>query len=154
VSDIASIIRGDLERMGIKINVRILDFQKLVEQLFNTFEWDSLIIGLSGSNIFPTQGSNVWPSSGNLHLWYPMQESPATDWEARVDYLYNEAAYTIDREKAKVYWDEYQEILLDQCPVINLVRPRLFAALNNRWDQSNVYYDNLNGFETTHMYLK
>jgi peptide/nickel transport system substrate-binding protein len=154
MSDIASIIRDELEGVGIKINIRILDFQKLVEQLFSTFEWDSLIIGLSGSNIFPTQGSNVWPSDGNLHLWYPMQESPATDWEARVDYLYNEAAYTIDREKARVYWNEYQEILLEQCPVINLVRPRLFAALNKRWDQSNVYYDNLNGFETTHMYLK
>jgi peptide/nickel transport system substrate-binding protein len=154
MSDIASIIRDELERTGIKVNIRILDFQKMVEQLFNTFEWDSLLIGLSGSNIFPTQGSNVWPSDGNLHLWYPMQKNPATEWEARVDYLYNEAAYTIDQEKAKAYWDEYQEILLEQCPVIYLVRPSLFAALNRRWDQSNVYYDNINGFESTHMYLK
>ncbi|MDR1635984.1 MAG: ABC transporter substrate-binding protein [Treponema sp.] len=154
MSDIASIIRDELERAGIKANIRILDFQKMVEQLFNTFEWDSLLIGLSGSNIFPTQGSNVWPSDGNLHLWYPMQKSPATEWEKRVDYLYNEAAYTIDRENAKAYWDEYQEILLEQCPVIYLVRPSLFAALNKRWDQSNVYYDNINGFETSHMYLK
>jgi peptide/nickel transport system substrate-binding protein len=154
MSDIASIIRDELERAGIKVNIRILDFQKMVEQLFNTFEWDSLLIGLSGSNIFPTQGSNVWPSDGNLHLWYPLQERPATEWEARVDYLYNEAAYTIDREKAKAYWEEFQEIFLEQCPVIYLVRPSLFAALNRRWDQSNVYYDNINGFESTHMYLK
>ncbi|MDR0998364.1 MAG: ABC transporter substrate-binding protein [Treponema sp.] len=153
MSDIASIIRDDLERAGIKLNIRILDFQKMVEQLFYSFEWDSLLIGLSGSDIFPTQGSNVWPSDGNLHLWYPLQENPATEWEARIDYLYNEAAYTIDREKAKAYWDEYQSIFLEQCPVIYLVRPRLFAALNSRWDQSNVYYDNINGFETTHMYL-
>jgi peptide/nickel transport system substrate-binding protein len=153
-SDIASIIMSELSKVGIKVNIRVIDFQKMVEQLFSTFEWQSMLMGLSGANIFPTQGSNVWPSDGNLHLWYPLQESPATEWEARVDYLYNEGAYTLDREKAQVIWDEYQAIILEQCPVIHLLRPRSFSALRNRWDFSNVYYDNLNGFETTHMFLK
>jgi peptide/nickel transport system substrate-binding protein len=113
-----------------------------------------MIIGLSGSNIFPSQGSNVWPSSGNLHMWYPQQEEPATDWEARIDYLYNEGNYTIDKAKAKIIWDEYQEIILEQCPVISLIRSRGFWALRNRWDFSNVYYDNINGAETSHVFLK
>jgi peptide/nickel transport system substrate-binding protein len=153
-SDIASIIMSELSKAGIKVNIRVIDFQKMVEQLFTTFEWQSMIMGLSGSNFFPTQGSNVWPSDGNLHLWYPLQESPATEWEARIDYLYNEGAYTIDREKAQAIWDEYQAVILEQCPVIYLLRPRIFSALRNRWDFSNVYYDNLNGLETTHMFLK
>jgi peptide/nickel transport system substrate-binding protein len=153
-SDTASIIMTELANLGIKINIRVIDFQKMVEQLFTTFEWDSMIMGLSGSNIFPSQGSNVWPSSGNLHMWYPNQESPATEWEARIDYLYNEGAYTIDREKARVFWDEYQRIILDECPVISLVRPRSFVALLNRWDFSNVYFDNLGGFETNYLFLK
>ena len=153
-SDIASIIMAELSKAGIKVNIRVIDFQKMVEQLFTTFEWQSMIMGFSGSNIFPTQGSNVWPSDGNLHLWYPLQESPATEWEARVDYLYNEGAYTIDREQAQILWDEYQEIILEQCPVIYLLRSRTFSVLRDRWDLSNVYYDNLNGFETTHIFLK
>ncbi|MDR1278048.1 MAG: ABC transporter substrate-binding protein [Treponema sp.] len=153
-SDIASIIMSELSKVGIKVNIRVIDFQKMVEQLFSTFEWQSMIMGFSGSNIFPTQGSNVWPSDGNLHVWYPLQESPATEWEARIDYLYNEGAYTIDREKAQTIWDEYQALILEQCPVIHLMRSRSFAALRNRWDFANVYYDNLNGFETTHMFLK
>ncbi|MFP3088825.1 ABC transporter substrate-binding protein [Treponema sp. TIM-1] len=154
VADIASIIMTELSQVGITVNIRVVDFQKMVEQLFTSFEWQSMLMGLSGSNIFPTQGSNVWPSDGNLHLWYPLQESPATEWEARVDYLYNEGAYTLDRDKARLLWNEYQEIILEQCPVIYLLRPRSFSALLNRWDQSNVYYDNLNGFETTHIFLK
>jgi peptide/nickel transport system substrate-binding protein len=154
ITDIASIIMDDLGKIGIKINIRTLDFQKLVDQLFNTFEWDSMIMGLSGSNIFPSQGSNVWPSSGNLHMWYPNQEKPATDWEARVDYLYNEGNYTLGNEKAKKIWDEYQEILLEQCPVISLTRARSFFALRNRWDFTNVYFDNINGAETSHMFIK
>jgi peptide/nickel transport system substrate-binding protein len=153
-TDIASIIMDELAQAGIKLNIRTLDFQKMVEQLFTTYDWQSMIMGLSGSNIFPIQGSNVWPSTGNLHMWYPLQKTPATDWEARIDYLYNEGAYTLDQEKAQTLWDEYQEIILEQCPVVFLVRPRSFAALRDKWDQSNVYFDNINGFETTHLFLK
>lgn len=154
VNDIASIIMDELSKVGIKINIRIVDFQRLVEMLFSTFEWDSTIMGLSGSQIFPSQGSNVWPSSGNLHMWHPYQETPSTEWEARIDYLYNEGQYTLDTEKAQEIWDEFQSIILEQCPMIYLMRSRGFWALNNRWDFTNVYFDNMNGAETTHIYIK
>jgi len=153
-SDIASIIRDELSKIGIKVNIRVLDFQKLVEQLFNTFDWDSMLMGLSGTNIFPSEGSNVWPSAGNLHMWNPNQETPATEWEARIDYLYNEGQFTIDTKKAQEIWDEFQSILLEQCPMIYLMRSRGFWALNNRWDFTNVYYDNMNGAETSFLYIK
>jgi peptide/nickel transport system substrate-binding protein len=145
---------NELDKQGIKINIRVLDFQKLVEQLFSSFEWDSMLIGLSGSNIFQSQGRNVCPSSGNLHMWYPNQEKPATVWEARIDYLYNEGSYTIDKEKAHAIWSEYQEIILEEMPVISLLRSRGFWALRNRWDFTNVYFDNINGAETSHIFLK
>ena len=124
-----------------------------MEQLTTTYDWQSIIIGLSGGNVFPSQGSNVWVSSGNLHLWHPLQEKPATDWEARVDELYHKAARLVDYEQAKPLWDEYQRIFLEECPIIYLVRGRSFYALNNRWDMTNVYYDNLGGAETTHFFL-
>lgn len=152
-NDIALIIADECSKIGIKVNVRQLDFQKLVEMLTASYDWQSLIIGL-GSNLFPSQGSNVWPSSGNLHMWYPMQEKPVTDWEARIDYLYNEGCYTVDTEKARTYWDEYQRIILEQCPVIYLVRPRSFAAVRNRWDLSNVFYDNKYGLEVERIFLR
>ncbi|MCL2128173.1 MAG: ABC transporter substrate-binding protein, partial [Treponema sp.] len=152
-ADIASIIVDELGKAGIKVNIRATDFQKLVEQLSSTYDWQSVMIGL-GTNLFPTQGSNVWPSNGNLHLWHPLQEKPFTEWEARIDYLYNEGSYTIDREKAEVYWDEYQRLILEQCPIIYLMRSRSFWAIQNNWDLTNVYYDNLNGAETTHIFTR
>jgi peptide/nickel transport system substrate-binding protein len=152
-SDTASIIMDDAAKVGIRINIRAVDFQKLVEQLSATFDWESIFIGL-GTNFWPIQGSNVWPSDGNLHLWYPLQEEPATEWEARIDYLYNEGRYTIDEEKAWIIWDEYQRIILEQCPVIYLIRQRSFYAIQNRWDFTNFYFDNLNGAETTRLYLR
>lgn len=154
VSDISQIISDECKKQGITVNVRQTDFQKLVEQLTATYDWQSLIIGFSGGTIFPTQGSNVWVSDGNLHVWYPLQKEPATDWEARIDYLYHTAASIPDYQKAKPYWDEYQQIILEQCPVIYLVRPRSFYALSNRWNMSNVYFDNINGALTDRIYLQ
>ncbi|MBQ5998137.1 MAG: ABC transporter substrate-binding protein [Treponema sp.] len=151
-NDIALIISDECSKVGIKVNIRQIDFQKLIEMLSASYDWQSIIIGL-GSNMFPSQGSNVWPSSGNLHLWYPLQKQPATDWEARLDYLYNEGCYTNNHAEAKVFWDEFQRIILEQCPVIYLVRSRSFVAVRNKWDLSNVFYDNKNGFMTDHIFL-
>ena len=154
LSDIVQIIVDECKKEGITVTPRPTDFQKLVDQLMSTYDWHTLIIGLSGGTVFPTQGSNVWVSDGNLHMWYPLQEKPATDWEARIDYLYHEASCIADYEKAKPYWDEYQQIILEQCPIVYLVRSRSFFALQNRWDMTNAYYDNLNGAETRYLYLK
>ena len=152
-NDIALIISDECSKVGIKVNIRQIDFQKIIEMLSSSYDWQSVIIGL-GANMFPSQGSNVWPSGGNLHLWYPLQKQPATDWEARLDYLYNEGSYTNDKAEAKVFWDEFQRIILEQCPVIYLVRPLSFAAVRNKWDLSNVFYDNKNGFMTDHIFLR
>ncbi len=153
VSDIAQIIVDECKKEGITVNVRQTDFQRLVEQLMSTFDWQTMIIGLNGGSLFPTQGSNVWVSSGNLHLWNPLQKSPATEWEARVDELYHEAACISDKEKAAPLWNEYQEIFLEQCPVVYLVRSRSFFAIRNKWDLTNVRYDNLYGATTEYCFL-
>lgn len=152
-SDIAQIITDECKKVGITVNVRQTDFQKLVEMLTATYDWQSLIISL-GANLFPSQGSNVWPSNGNLHMWHPLQETPATEWEARVDYLYNEGKVTLDTEKAFAIWNEYQSLILEECPVIYLIRNRSFFAIRNKWNLSNFYYDSLNGAKTDFLYLE
>ena len=152
-NDMAQIIADECKKVGITVNVRQLDFQKMIEMLTSSYDWQSLFLGL-GTNLFPSQGANVWPSYGDLHLWYPLQEKPATDWEARIDYLYNEGSYTIDHAKAQKIWDEYQSIILEQCPVIYLMRSKTFFAIRNKWDLTNVYYDNKNGADTEHVYIR
>lgn len=140
--DIANIFADEAEQIGITVNVRPMDFPRIVEMLTRTYDWSVVIVGL-GANYWPSGGSNVWQSSGNFHLWHPLQEEPATEWEARIDYLYNEGRFTIDQTEQKRIYDEYQRILLTELPLFYIVHPLSFVAVRDRW--GNVYYDTLGG---------
>ena len=149
--DVMNIFADELKAVGITGNVRAIDFQKLVEMLTSTYDWHVATASL-GANYWPSGGSNVWQSKGNFHLWHPLQEEPATDWEARVDYLYNEGRFTIDRERAKAIYDEYQRLLLDQAPMTYIVHPLSFLAVRDKW--ANVFYDTLGGLDSDYLYLR
>ncbi|MBN2535093.1 MAG: ABC transporter substrate-binding protein [Spirochaetales bacterium] len=149
--DLANIFVDECKNIGIEVKIRPIDFQKIVDMTMNTFEWECILIGL-GSNYWPTGGSNVWQSSGNFHLWHPLQESPATEWEARVDKLYNEGRFELDKEKRKKIYDEYQELILEQVPVLYTVHSLNFLAVRNKWE--NIFYDTLNGLDIMYVYPK
>ena len=55
---IASIIRKDLEDLGMKVTFLPLEFNILVAKLVSTFDWDAIVIGLTGG-IEPHFGKNV-----------------------------------------------------------------------------------------------
>ncbi len=149
--DMANIFADELEQVGITANVRPIDFQRLVEMITSTYDWQVVSVAL-GANYWPSGGSNVWQSSGNFHIWHPLQEEPATEWEARVDELYNEGRFTLGEAERKEIYDEYQQIILEQLPLMYTVHPFSFLGIRNKW--GNVYYDTLNGLETQRVFLK
>jgi peptide/nickel transport system substrate-binding protein len=149
--DIATVYADELKKVGIKLNVRPIQFQKIVESLTKGYDWQSIMISV-GSNYFPTQGDNVWLSSGNLHLWNPLQPKPATAWEAEVDALYWQGYSERDTTKAKKIWDRYQRILLDQMPVMYMVYPLSFSAYLDNW--ANIRSDTLGAPDFNYVYLK
>ncbi len=124
----AWMIRADLQKLGIKVNVKTLEFNSLVAKLMSSYDWDTVILGLTGG-VEPHFGANVWQSSGQLHLWNPRQKSPGTDWEKRLDDIYNQGVQELDENKRKVLYDEYQTIAADQLPVIyTVLQANLFAV--------------------------
>jgi peptide/nickel transport system substrate-binding protein len=128
---IAGIVRADLERLGMKVNFKILEFNTLVNQLTANFEWEAVLLGLTGGGYDPHFSVNIWMSSAGLHMWYPNQKSPATDWEARVDEIFRDGVKELDEAKRKELYDEFQMIISEQVPVLyTVLNARLFAVRN------------------------
>ncbi|OGW97631.1 MAG: hypothetical protein A2Z81_09940 [Omnitrophica WOR_2 bacterium GWA2_45_18] len=130
--DIAAIIRQDLENLGMKINFQSLEFNTLVSKLTSTFEWDAVVLGLTGG-IEPHFGQNVWHSSGGLHMWHPNQETPATDWEKRIDELFSLGVQELSEDKRKVFYDEFQMIVSQKLPLIYTVLSAQMTAVRNKF---------------------
>ncbi|MBF0570642.1 MAG: ABC transporter substrate-binding protein [Candidatus Omnitrophica bacterium] len=128
----AAIIRSDLGAIGMKVNLVPVEFNTLVNKLMSSFDWDMVMIGLSGG-VEPHFGQNVWKSSGGLHLWAPRQDKPATAWEARMDEIYDLGAQELDENKRKVLYDEFQRIVADQLPVIYTVLNIDMYAVRNKF---------------------
>lgn len=130
---IAAIIRRDLENLGIKVNFQAVEFNTLVSKLVSTYDWEAVIIGLTGG-IEPHFGKNVWSSSGHLHMWYPRQRSLHTEWEKRIDEIFDAAAQELDETKRKVLYDEWQSIVAEELPMIFTVLAESIFAVRNKFE--------------------
>jgi len=129
---IAAILRHDLQRLGMAVNFLQVEFNTLVSKLNSTFDWDAVVLGLTGG-IEPHFGRNVWHSSGQLHMWYPRQGQPATDWEARIDAIFDAGVQELDRSQRKVLYDEWQAIVARELPFIYTVLERNIFAVRNKF---------------------
>ena len=134
---IAEIIRKDLQDLGIKVHFQILEFNSLIQKLDNPpYEWDAIVLGLTGGEE-PHFGNNVWHSSGQLHMWYPRQPSPSTEWEARIDEIFNTGVQELDRTKRKELYDEWQNIAAERQPFIYTVLSERIECIWNKFGNVN-----------------
>ncbi len=133
---IASMIRKDLSNLNMDINFLPLEFNNLVVKLTSTFDWDAVLIGLTGG-IEPHFGKNVWDSSGHLHMWYPLQREPATDWEAEINDIFNKGAQVLNKDKRRELYNRWQMIVSDKLPVIYTVIPASVYAVRDKF--GNLY---------------
>jgi len=126
----AEMIRKDLERIGLKVHFLPQQFNMLVSKLDSSFDWDAMILGLTGG-VEPHGGSNVWQSRGHTHMWFPRQEQPSSEWEARINELFEKGAQELDPEKRREIYNEWQMIAADELPFIYTVLSKRIEALRN-----------------------
>ncbi len=149
---IAVLIKKDLEKIGIKINFLPLDFNNLVTKLTSTFEWEMILIGLTGG-IEPYFGKNVWSYKGTLHMWNPTGK-PQHTWEEEIEDIFNQAAKILDEKKRKELFFRWQEIVSENLPMIYLVSPYTLYAVRDKF--GNLYPTPLGGpfSEIEYIYIK
>jgi peptide/nickel transport system substrate-binding protein len=106
-----------------------------------------MLLSLGGGGADPSAHMNVLKSDGFTHEWFPRQKMPSTDWEARIDHLMDEQNKTLDNTARKKMFDEVQEILAEQQPMIFTVTPIYYAAI--RADIGNVRATPLSSYRAT-----
>ena len=149
---IATVIKTDLESIGIKVHFLPLDFNNLVSKLTATFDWEMVLIGLTGG-IEPYFGKNVWSYKGNLHVWNPSGKK-IFPFEGEIDDIFNLGAKTLDEEKRKDLFARWQRIVSEELPLIYTAIPYSLYAVRDKF--GNLYPTVYGGAfsEIEHIYLK
>lgn len=127
---VTGIIHEDLLELGLNVELQIVDFGELVGQLTTTYDWEAMVMGLTGTPD-PHAGMVVWHSAENLHLWYPRQAEPATAWESELDDLYIRASQELDRELRYELYHRAQEIVAENLPLIYTSHAERLSAVRN-----------------------
>ncbi|MEW6007494.1 MAG: ABC transporter substrate-binding protein [bacterium] len=138
--DIGAIITKDLRDIGLGVSFAPIDFNKLVEMLTQSHNWDAVLIGFTGG-VEPHSGKNVWESTGQLHLWNPepvdaknkaVWKASLSSWEKEIDEIFNKGCQELDHKKRKLLYDKWQYIVSKNLPLIYTVNPASLHCVRNR----------------------
>jgi peptide/nickel transport system substrate-binding protein len=143
----AALIVEDLQKIGVKVKLQIVEFADLLERVGARFDYECILMGLGGGAADPMAHINVLKSDEPMHQWFPNQRTPSTEWEAHMDELMDAQLRTLDFAQRKKLFDEVQAILAEQLPMISTVSPFQFAAL--RPDIGNVRPSVLSPYRVT-----
>jgi peptide/nickel transport system substrate-binding protein len=144
----AVLIAADLKNLGFKVTFQPIEFNTLITKIDNTYDYDCILMGLApGTSADPSDSMNVIKSSGFTHQWFPRQKTPSTDWEAKLDQLMDAQMQTLDLADRRKDFNQIQEILSEQMPMIYTVTPMYYAAI--RSDIGNVRPSALSYYRAT-----
>ena len=127
-----TLIQSDLRKLGMEVSFSTVPLNQVLNYITETKNFDLILIGLSeGRPADPAMGLNVYLSSGRLHMWYPEQKKPVTEWEGRIDTLMRQLLTSADLQKRQETWFEVLRILNDEMPMIYTVRSKAYVAIKN-----------------------
>ncbi len=144
---IGVMVKQDLEELGMTVNFKPIEFNTLVSKLVNTNDFDTVIMGFTGSPLEPYGGKNVWYSNGTLHV-FNMRKTPEENknlfvWENKLNELFDRASLELDFDKRKSLYEEYQMLIYDEKPIIYLYSPIRISAIRRKF--ANVHPTPLGG---------
>jgi peptide/nickel transport system substrate-binding protein len=127
-------VKDDLAKVGIECVPTGVDFNTLITNLREDYQYESVLLGLqTGVPPDPGMGQNVYRSSGLTHYWNVKQPKPETPAEAKIDELVTANVGTLDMAERHRTWNEIQKIINDECFVIWLPTIKAKLPVRNRF---------------------
>ena len=129
--DTAIAVQEQLRTIGITMDVVELDAASLFGR-YGSGDWESICYGIQTSALDPAMNLDFYLSSGDNHVWNPVQKSPATPWERRIDELMQRQAAAPTLAERQQLFAEVQRIFGENLPAIYFVAPKITIALSGR----------------------
>ncbi|MCX6598082.1 MAG: ABC transporter substrate-binding protein [Acidobacteria bacterium] len=125
----ATLLQDDWKALGIAVTVAPAEFRSVLDRVLKTRQFDTCLLGLGGmGDADPNPEMGVWRSSGAMHLWNPGQQQPSLPWEAELDRLMSAQMVTVNHAARKRLYDQVQQIVAREQPMIFLVSPNVLVA--------------------------
>lgn len=124
-----TVVQEHLRQIGITLDVVNLTQTELLARM-GSGDFDAIYFGGRATNRQPS--ASFWTSSGGFHYWHPMQTTPATPWEARIDELFQQQAAMSDLGARAAVFAEAQRLLADNLPALWFVAPRVIIPVSGR----------------------
>ncbi len=125
-ADAATIIKERLKNIGVDVNIRLVEWSAFIENFINKRQFDAVILGWSLS-----------PEPDQYTIWHSSQTGPRefnflSYHNEAVDAALEAARRTFDESKRKAYYDEVQQHLFDDVPMIYLYAPYALPVVHRR----------------------
>ena len=128
----AQIIRDNLAKIGIRLEIQLLLPNELVAHLLNRLDYEAILFAFTPTDVVPDLQTDFWYSSGKNHAWAPAQEKPQTAWEADVDQHIARLVRSLDPAERRQAFFEVQRIWSRELPAIPTVAPDILVGWSNR----------------------
>ncbi|MDQ6967847.1 MAG: peptide-binding protein [Mariprofundaceae bacterium] len=125
-ADTATIIQQRLKQIGIKVNVRLIEWSAFIENFINKRQFDAVILGWS-----------LTPEPDQYNIWHSSQTGERqfnflSYNNAKVDEALIEATRTFDQKKRKQWYDIMQQEIYSDVPMVFLYAPYSLPAIHKR----------------------
>lgn len=127
----ASLIQEDLRRIGLAVDVVPLETGALIARI-GSGDYDAVLFGLQASSADPAVNLDFWMPSGSFHFWNPGQQTPATEWEARIASLMDRVVTSPNQDERHGAFHEVQRVFATEIPAIHFAAPRVLVATSAR----------------------
>jgi peptide/nickel transport system substrate-binding protein len=124
---VAAVLQEQLRQLGIAVDIVPLDPRGLFTR-WQQGDYDAIYFGLQASSTDPALNPDFWLSSGPYHFWHPLQKTPATPWEAKVDALMRQQSTATDLAARQRAFAEVQRIVGEELPSIYFVAAKVTLA--------------------------
>ncbi len=127
----------NMRAIGITVNLKFMDFGTMISKIDNTFDYEAALMGFTGGGD-PSGGKAIYRSDGFLHVWNPRQQSPATEWEKRIDEIMDLQEVQMNPEKRRKLIFEMQNIFAEELPLLYLIAPMSYSGISKKWDNVKI----------------